>query len=155
MTGIEIPTDPRCDVPAEGEIVRAYRLEVVRTRIAEPGPAVNSPDVVAKRYAHLERFDRERLIRLDLDNQNRLIGEETVSIGTADAAIMSPREVFRGALLSGATRIIVLHNHPGGDPAPSKEDHVVAEKLRQAGGLLDIPMLDFVIIGENGQYRSL
>ena len=75
-------------------------------------------------------------------------------IGTAEAALISPREVFRGALLSGATRVIILHNHPGGNPAPSAEDENVAEKLRQAGELLAIQVLDFVIIGENGRYWS-
>jgi DNA repair protein RadC len=96
--------------------------------------------------------NRERVVRVDLDNQNRVIGEETVAIGTGEAALMSPREVFRGALLSGATRVIILHNHPSGNPSPSPEDQEVAEKLRQAGELLAIPVLDFVIIGENGRY---
>ena len=113
-----------------------------------------SPADVGRCYADLQRFDRERVIRLDLDNQNRVIGEETVSIGTGEAALMSPREVFRGAILSGATRVIVLHNHPSGDPLPSPEDRMVWQKLREAGELLAIPLLDFVIIGENGQYWS-
>jgi DNA repair protein RadC len=132
----------------------AYRLEVVRTRIAEPGERMNSPAEVGRHYAHLQKYDREHLIRLDLDNRNRVIGEETVSIGTGEAALISPREVFRGALLSGAAHIIILHNHPSGDPAPSREDRAVEEKLREAGELLAIPVIDFVIIGENGRYWS-
>ena len=133
----------------------AYRLEVVRTKIAEPSAPLNSPGEVAKRYKYLERYDRERLIRVDLDGQNRTIGEEVISVGTADAAIMSPREVFRGAILNGASRIIIVHNHPGGDPEPSGEDLEVREKLAEAGELLAVPLVDFVIIGENGRYQSV
>ena len=87
-----------------------------------------------------------------MDNQNRIIGEETVAIGTGEAALMSPRELFRGALLSGATRVIILHNHPSGDPSPSPEDLEIATKLREAGELLAIQVLDFMIIGEDGRY---
>jgi DNA repair protein RadC len=116
---------------------------------------MNSPDAIARHYRHLEKYDREHMIRLDLDNQNRLIGEETVSIGTADTAIISPREIFRGALLSGATRIILLHNHPSGNPSPSKEDISIKSKLAKAGEMIDILLLDFIVIGENGTYESL
>ena len=133
---------------------RAYRIEVVRTKIAEPSAAMDSPGAVGRRYAYMQKFDRERVIRLDLDNKNRVIGEETVAIGIGEAALMSPREVFRGALLSGASRVIVLHNHPSGDPAPSAEDQEIVQRLRDAGKLLAIPVLDFVIIGEDGRYWS-
>jgi len=136
-------------------IVKAYRLEVIRTKISEPASPMNSPDAVAERYRHLEKFDREHMIRLDLDNRNRLIGEETVSVGTADSAIISPREIFRGALLNGARKIILLHNHPSGDSSPSKEDIDVKRKLTEAGEMIDIPVMDFIIIGENGAYRSI
>ncbi|MBU0718597.1 MAG: JAB domain-containing protein [Planctomycetes bacterium] len=129
-----------------------YRLEVVRTKIAEPSAPLNSPGEVAKRYAYLEKYDRERLIRIDLDNENRVIGEELVAIGTADAALMSPREIFRGAILNGATRIIVVHNHPSGNAEPSREDLDVREKLVEAGKLLAVPVVDFVIVGEGGRY---
>ena len=85
-------------------IVTAYRLEVVRTKIAEPSPPIHSAKDVARRYGHLAKYDREYLLRLDLDNRSRIIGEETVSIGTASAAMFSPREVFIGALLNPYVR---------------------------------------------------
>jgi DNA repair protein RadC len=132
----------------------AYRLEVVRTKLREPPAAVNSSEETAKRYAYLERYDRERLIRVDLDNQNRVIGEEVVSIGTVTSTLVSPREVFKGAILNSATRVILVHNHPGGCAQPSNEDNEVNETLRDAGKLLGIPVIDFVIIGENGRYWS-
>jgi DNA repair protein RadC len=83
-----------------------------------------------------------------------MIGEEIVSIGVADGAMVSPREIFRGALLNSASRIIVLHNHPSGDPTPSDEDRVVMNALVEAGKLLAVPVVDFVIIGDGGRYWS-
>ena len=135
-------------------IVTSYRLEVVRHKIAEPAPALNSSVATARRYGHLQKYDRERLVRLDLDSQNRVIGEEVVSIGTANSSLVAPREVFKGAILAGAVRIIVLHNHPAGCPQPSAEDEDINAKLREAGELLGIPVIDFVIIGEDGRYWS-
>jgi DNA repair protein RadC len=135
-------------------MVNAYRLEIVRTRIRQPLAEVNSSDETAKRYAYLEKYDRERLIRVDLDSQNRVVGEEVVAIGTVEATLVSPREVFKGAILNSATRIIVVHNHPGGMAEPSAEDEEVNEQLREAGTLLGIPVIDFVIIGEQGCYWS-
>ncbi|MBN2561220.1 MAG: hypothetical protein JXQ75_09850 [Phycisphaerae bacterium] len=93
------------------KITNAYRLEVVRSRIAEPAPQVDSTNEVARRYAYLEKYDRERLVRLDLDNGSRVVGEEIVSIGTASASLVSPREVFKGAFLNGATRIMTTLRH--------------------------------------------
>lgn len=133
---------------------KAYRLEVVRTRIAEPMPTVTSSRDVARRWGHLAKLDREHLLRLDLDNRNQVIGEETVSIGTINATLVSPREVFKGAILNNAARIILLHNHPAGDPGPSSEDRSIRERLTQAGELLAIPVLDFLIIGQEGKYWS-
>ena len=133
----------------------AYRVRLVRTKIAEPSEPLNSPHAVVRHYGKVQQLDREHLIRLDLDNKNRLIGEETVSIGTAHAALISPREVFRGAILNGASRIIALHNHPSGDPEPSVEDRDIARRLRAVADLVAIPLLDFLIIGENGQYQTV
>ena len=115
---------------------------------------VNSSEETAKRYAHLEKYDRERLIRVDLDSQNRVVGEEVVAIGTVNSTLVSPREVFKGAILNNAIRIIVVHNHPSGRVAPSAEDEEINEVLSESGKLLGIPVIDFVIIGERGHYWS-
>ena len=143
-------------MPAQGEtMVAAYRVEVIRSKVSDVGAQISSPADVARHYGNLQRFDREHLVRLDLDTRNRVIGEETVSIGSANATLLSPREVFKGAILNSAINIILLHNHPSGDASPSDEDEEAAEKLRKAGELLGIPVLDFVVIGENGSYWSL
>ena len=135
-------------------MLKTYRLELIKTKIAEPAPPVDCSREAARRYRHLEKYDREHLVRLDLDNRNRLIGEETVAIGTADMAILSPREIFKGALLNNATRIILIHNHPSGSAEPSNEDERIENALSDAGELLAIPVVDFLIIGENGWYWS-
>jgi len=126
----------------------------VRTKLREPQAAVNSSEETARRYAYLAKYDRERVIRLDLDSHNRVIGEEIISIGTVNSTLVNPREVFKGAILNNATRIILVHNNPGGYPEPSIEDEEISRQLRDGGKLLGIPVIDFVIIGENGRYWS-
>jgi DNA repair protein RadC len=127
----------------------------VRHKIAEPSAAFRAVEDVVRHDQGLQRYDRERLIRLDLDSQNRLISEETVSIGTATGALVSPREVFRGAILNGAVKVILLHNHPGGNPSPSDEDQRIARVLREASEVVGVPLIDFLIIGENGRYSRV
>jgi len=84
-----------------------------------------------------------------LDAKNQLIRRADVHIGTANSSLVGAREVFREAVKDGAVGIIVAHNHPSGDPTPSPEDVAVTRQLRDAGKLLDIPLLDHVIIGES------
>lgn len=133
---------------------QAYQLQVVRTKIAEPSEPLTNPSAVAQSCQDLVKFDREHLVRLDLNNHCEVIGRETVHIGTADAVNISPREIFRGALLSGATRVIVVHNHPSGSAEPSDEDLGVLRRLWDAGQMLDLELLDFVIVTDSGRYWS-
>jgi DNA repair protein RadC len=133
----------------------SYKIELVRTKIAEPKTTFDNPAAVAREYAWLEKYDREHLIRLDLDTQNRLIGEETVAIGTSDMVALSPREIFRGALLSGAKGIILIHNHPSGRMEFSDEDLACYKGIQEAGIIMGIKLLDFIIIGETGDYKSM
>ena len=86
-----------------------------------------------------------------LNTKNYIIGEHLISKGVLDAAIIEPREVFRPAIKNAASRIIILHNHPSGDPTPSSEDIEVTKRLIDAGKTLNIQLLDHVIIG-NGKW---
>ncbi|MGV3616703.1 MAG: JAB domain-containing protein [Fimbriimonas sp.] len=104
---------------------------------------------------HLAHEDREHFAILMLDAKNHLLGIHTVAIGVLTGALIAPREVFKAAILANAASIIVGHNHPSGDPTPSPEDHRVTERLRAAGELLDIPVLDHVVVGEWGKFTSL
>ncbi len=100
----------------------------------------------------LKDLDREYFIALLLDNRHRLLEVETVSIGSLDASIVHPRELFKSCVKRSAAGIIMVHNHPSGDPRPSMEDKLVTERLIKAGKLLGIRVLDHVIIGEDSFY---
>jgi len=132
-----------------------YDFTVIRKRLCDQTPRVlDAPGEVARICAGLEHYDREHLVALYLDARLQLIGRETVHIGTADTCVISPREIFRGGLLAGATQLILVHNHPSGNPTPSDEDHAIANLLERSGKLIGIPMADFVVVGDGGRYWS-
>ena len=87
-----------------------------------------------------------------LDTKNRVIKDETISIGTLNASVIHPREIFKSAIKESAHSIILVHNHPSGEPEPSHEDTEITEKLFDAGELLNIKVLDHVIIGKDNYY---
>ena len=130
----------------------ARRLE---TFIEEPKRKICSPkDVYAFMFPKMREQKKEKFVTLYLDTKNQILKEETVSIGSLNASIVHPREVFKGALELSSASIIVIHNHPSGDPSPSGEDIMVTEKLCDGGKLLGIDVLDHIIIGD-GRYVSL
>ena len=99
-------------------------------------------------------LDREHLVRLDLDTRNHLIGRETVHIGTTDTTVISAKDILRGAILNGAAKIIIAHNHPSGDPTPSKDDLEATRRMTDAGKTIGLPLVDSLIIGHDGTYYS-
>ena len=86
---------------------------------------------------------------LMLNSKSKLIGETDISKGTVNASLITPRELFIEALQKNAVAIVVLHNHPSGDPSPSREDRLLTQRIREAGALIGIDLLDHVIIGNN------
>ena len=92
------------------------------------------------------------IIGIFLDNQNHIIASETIFIGTVNSSTVHPREIFKLAIKYSAVKIIVLHNHPSGNPTPSNADNLFTEKLIASGKLLDIPVIDHLIIGHNSYY---
>ena len=96
--------------------------------------------------------DRERFLALCLNCRNELVREVVVSMGSLNASIVHPREVYKPALACSAAAIVIVHNHPSGDPTPSREDHEVTRALAKAGDLLDIPLHDHVIIGSDSYF---
>ncbi|MBW3605488.1 MAG: JAB domain-containing protein [Actinobacteria bacterium] len=92
--------------------------------------------------------DRERGLLVALDTRHRIIGTAIVSIGTAANTFLAPREVFRDALLLGASAVVVAHNHPSGDPSPSDDDLRITRRLARAGETLGIDLLDHMIVGD-------
>jgi len=89
-----------------------------------------------------------------LDTKNRINAAHIVAVGSLDSCPVHPREVFKAAVLANAAAVIVAHNHPSGDPTPSCEDRQLALRLKQAGDILGIPLLDFLVVGD-GRYVSL
>ncbi len=121
---------------------------------AKKGLQFLNPSSVARYYMeNLRHEKKERVILLLLDNKERLIDEETLSVGTVSASLLSPREVFITALKKEAVHIMLLHNHPSGDPAPSRQDMQITDVIKEIGGMMDIPLIDHIIIGDN-KYMS-
>jgi DNA repair protein RadC len=132
-------------------------LELGRRAAAETredGVPLRSPrDVYAAFAGRLEDCVVEEFHVAVLDAQHRLERDVTVTRGILDASLVHPREVFREAIAERASAIVLVHNHPSGDPTPSNEDRIVTRQLVAAGRLLDIPVHDHVIIGR-GRYVS-
>lgn len=132
-------------------------LELGRRMAAEgrqEGTPIRSPrDVVEYFGPRMEDLPVEEFHVAVLDAQHRLERDITVTRGILNSSLVHPREVFREAIAERAAAIVLVHNHPSGDPAPSTDDRVVTEQLVAAGRLLDIPVHDHVIIGR-GRYTS-
>ena len=115
----------------------------------------DTPATIADYFMEdLRHREQEHLLVLFLNTRNKLLKEKLMFKGTVNASIISPREIFLEALEVHAVQLILVHNHPSGDPAPSPEDIRMTKRIRQAGELLDIQLLDHVIIGDRC-YSSL
>lgn len=125
------------------------------TRRLRAGDAVRSPaDVYRHFHPRLRDAPHECFLVLLLDGRHRVRREVLTSQGTLTASLVHPREVFRPALREAAAAIILVHNHPSGDPTPSREDREVTARLVRAGELLGVPVLDHIVVAERG-YASL
>ena len=151
-----IPMNELCKIEGIGK-VKAIQLKTVAelsTRMAQAKAkrtlSFRCPSSVADYY--MERFRHESveyIMLLLLDSGLHLIDERILSKGTVNASLLSPREVFIHALQSQAAGIMLLHNHPGGDPSPSVNDIQITDRIEQIGRLADIPLFDHIIIGDN------
>lgn len=109
----------------------------------------SAPEYVASYYMEeMRHLDREKVKLLLLDGKHRLMREVDLSEGSANAAFVSLRSVFVLALRYEAVHLILLHNHPSGDPEPSKEDLSLTARIQQAGDLVGIPLTDHIVIGD-------
>ena len=116
---------------------------------------LTTPQSVADYYMQdMRHLTREQVILLMMDSKNRIIKDMVISEGTVNTSIMPTREVFIHAVKYEAVNIILLHNHPSGDPTPSAEDIRVTKRIAEAGGLIGISLMDHIIIGDN-RYISL
>ena len=119
---------------------------------ASAGPELNFniPSTIARYYMEDLRHQKQETMKLLLLNtKSRLIGETDISRGTVNTSVISPRELFVEALQKDAVSIILLHNHPSGDPTPSREDILVTRRVYEAGMMIGVELLDHIIIGNN------
>jgi DNA repair protein RadC len=136
--------------------VPVYRVELVKDRTRKLKTSVRTPDDAADIFSeYLANVDREHMVVLLLNTKGKVLGLHVASIGDLNSAIVSPREIFKVAILANAASIIVGHNHPSGDPEPSPEDYVITERLRQSGEILDIRVDDHIVVGEAKRFVSL
>jgi DNA repair protein RadC len=136
----------------------AAALELGRraaTRPLERGQRLRGPaDVHGLLGVRLRHLPQEEFHVLLLDARHRLLRASLVTRGTADTSLVHAREVFREAVREGASGVILVHNHPSGDPRPSPEDRTVTQQLCRAGSVVGIPILDHVIVGD-GRFVSM
>lgn len=132
-------------------------LELGRRRCAEvreEGAPLRTPREVYAEYGpRLEDLPVEEFHVAVLDSQHRLERDVTVTRGTLNESLVHPREVFREAIAERAAAVVLVHNHPSGDPTPSADDRVATEQLVAAGRLLDIPVHDHIVVGR-GRFES-
>jgi len=138
--------------------INIYKIKMIKEDTVEySDTTIKSPcDIVrlAREVLEMHEMAEENFVILCLNTKNKIAGVHTVSIGSLNASIVHPREVFKAALLNNANGIICLHNHPSGDPEPSRDDIEITHRLANAGNILGIKVLDHVIIGDD-RYVSL
>ena len=127
---------------------RAFRVE------EDLFPVIKTPKDVANIVTHIRKNKKENFVVLYLNARNQLIHKETIAIGTLNASIVHPREIFQPAISRSAASIILTHNHPSGDTAPSEEDIKLTKRMIKAGEIMGIEVLDHVIVSEKG-YLSM
>ncbi|AWB45726.1 hypothetical protein DCC85_17035 [Paenibacillus sp. CAA11] len=136
QAGIELGRRLARSAPTEATVIRSPR---------------DAADILMEQLRYLQK---EHFVCLFLNTKNHVIAQETLSIGSLNASIVHPREVFRAAIKSSSAAVICAHNHPSGDPTPSQEDIQITRRLCEAGEIVGIDVLDHLVIGD-GTYVSL
>lgn len=138
------------------QIKAIYETLTVREEVSnylKTGTRFTSPSQIYDTFSFLMEETKEMFITLHLDGKNRIICMDLVSIGSLNQSIVHPRSVFQTACLSNAAAIILIHQHPTGDPTPSSEDIAITRRLKEAGEIMGIKVLDHIIVGD-GEYLS-
>ena len=138
------------------------RVDIVAIKMVKEGSIlytkrkITSPsDAVSIGNEFLHNADREKLLVCSLDTRNQPLTINIASEGSLNSAIVHPREIFKAAILSNAASIILFHNHPSGDVSPSNEDINITRRIKEAGKIIGIELLDHIIIGFNSNFCSL
>lgn len=127
----------------------------IKNEIVEESPYVSCPkDVVNLVMEDMRSYDREHFKAILLNTKNKVLAMETISIGSLNSSLAHPREIFKNAIKRSAASIILIHNHPSGDPEPSREDINLTKELLKVSEILKIKIYDHVIIGDR-RYFSM
>lgn len=137
---------------------KLYALSELLNRLLEmpyvDRDVIRSPHDVFEILKNMRYETKERFMILCLNTKNQVIAIPTISVGNLDSSLVHPREVFKEAMKYAVSSIILAHNHPSGDPTPSREDMQITSRLVKAGNILSIEVLDHIVIGDN-KYVSL
>jgi len=139
----------------EIHLIREVAIRYVGTRRRVP-QKITQPAEAARYLSRRIRDDaREHFVAIYLDGRHRPIADSVVSVGTASASLVHPREVFQPAIALGAVALLIGHNHPSGEVTPSAEDLDVTRRLSEAGRLLGVTLLDHIVWERNGGFHSI
>ncbi len=143
-------------IPGIGEVkaIKVKALGELAVRMARQSlkerAQFDSPDTLAAYYMErMRHYTTECVLLVMLDNKGHMLGEHIISKGTVNASLISPREIFIKALKYDASSIILIHNHPSGDPSPSGPDRQITKQVYECGKLMNIPLIDHIIIGDH------
>jgi len=132
--------------------VYPFRISVVRERTDRYEKVDSSRPIYEIGKTLLGDAATERFLTFMLDTKNRILGFVETSVGSLNSSVVHPRDTFRAAVVQGAAAVIFLHNHPSGDPTPSREDYDTTQRLFNAGALLGIRVLDHIIVCDDDYY---
>lgn len=131
----------------------AFEMKIKAMQVREAtGPAVKVSADIATVFADIANLDREAFYVVTLNQKHKIIDKHLISLGTLTASLVHPREVFKPCIMDNAATLILVHNHPSGDPTPSKEDHEITARLQEGAKLLGFSIMDHIIIGRPGHY---
>lgn len=137
--------------------VPLVRLQVVRERFLPYGQEkISSPEKVVKMVRRLlDGSDKECILAIPVDTKSKPLGIEFVAMGSVNCAYAFAREIYKHALISNATGVIIVHNHPSGEVMPSEQDWKFTREIQEAGDLLGVELLDHIIVGDEEKYFSM
>lgn len=145
-----------CEKGIQETQVQFVRIKMVRENQEQYSKygqkLLSAADVTMIARDYFKDSDREEVVVFCLDTKNKITAINQVSVGSLNQSIIHPREVFKAAILSNSNGIIMVHNHPSGDPDPSVEDDAITKKIYHASQLLGIPLLDHVIITDEKHF---
>lgn len=152
LFGAETMTVPRRPIKFK-QIRAVMEILEVREEVAQYLQAdrrYTAPAQVAEIFSFLHNEVKEHFFTVHLDGKNRILCLDLVSVGSLNQSIVHPREVFKTSLITSAAALLLVHNHPTGDPTPSSEDIAITRRLKEVGEIIGIKVLDHVIVGSDG-----